>query len=124
MHYGKRLAPLLANRFGIPKGSPLAVQSFLEPLANLLNGILRTSEKSELWASIAKHAALALDGARCKVQTGLISPDKKHLAVCVEVKTWAGLKTRYAGFVYSIKDTSIVGRVALGKRESSGWVEN
>jgi hypothetical protein len=51
-----------------------------------------------------------------------VSPDKRHLAICSEVRTLLGLRVQQAGLLYSIEDKSIVGRIAMGKRTAKGWV--
>ena len=87
----------------------------LEPLLNLLNGLRRNSDKQDLWPRITEDISRVLDG-RSQIETAIQSPGGEHLAVCVEIKNWLGLKTRQAGFVYTIRD-----RVAI-KREREGWV--
>jgi hypothetical protein len=43
------------------------------------------------------------------------------LAVCVETKSWLGLKMRQAGLLYSIPEQETVGRIVTGKRGIQGW---
>ena len=93
----------------------------LEPLMHLLNGIHRRADRSELWPGVLAKAADHITG-RFSVESSQMSPDGYHLAVTVETKTWLGLKSRQAGFLYSIRDDSIVGRVVTGKRETTGWI--
>jgi superfamily II DNA or RNA helicase len=93
----------------------------LEPLLNLLNGLRRKSDKQELWANVVEDVSRALDG-RSQIEGALLSPGGDQLAVCLETKSWLGLKTRYAGFLYAIRDRAAVGRIVLGKREAEGWV--
>ena len=95
----------------------------LEPLINLLNGTNRTADKSQLWEAIATKATAVLGKGRCRVIVATLSPDILHLAVCAEVRTLLGFRVRHAGMVYSIKDHSIVGRVAQGERSSEGWTK-
>jgi len=57
------------------------------------------------------------------VEAAVLSPDRQHLAVCSEVRTLLGFRVRQAGFVYSIRDRSIVGRIAQGRRASKEWLE-
>ena len=61
-------------------------------------------------------------GSRCRVETACASPDKRHVAVCSEVRTLLGLRVQQAGMLYSIEENAIVGRVALGRRTQKGWV--
>ena len=93
----------------------------LEPLLNLLNGLRRKSDKEELWTRVVEDTSRVLDG-RSQIEAAVLSPGGDHLAVCLETKSWLGLKTRQAGFLYAIRDRAPVGRVVLGKREGEGWV--
>jgi len=92
----------------------------LELLFNLLNGIRRTANRSELWATIIASSSDILSG-RSKVEAAESSPSGDHLAVCVETKNWLGLKTRQAGLLYSVRDNAVVGRIVSGRREEQGW---
>lgn len=98
----------------------------LGTLVEMLEKINRKSDKLELWPVISEIAAKVIDEKKCNVQAAELSPSSKHIAVHLEIKTWGGLKTRYAGFLFSIKDVSIVGRVAIGryiqKNGIGGWV--
>lgn len=93
----------------------------LEPLLNLLNGLRRKSDKKELWPRIAEDISQFLDG-RSQIEGAASSPSGDHLAVCLETRSWLGLKTRQAGFLYAIRDRAPFGRIVLGKREVEGWV--
>ena len=97
--------------------------SRFEVLVNLLNGIQRKADRPELWDAIAARASSVIDAGRCKVEEAELSPDARHLAICLEVRTWMGLKTRQAGLIYSIQDDAGIGRVILGKRTGNGWKE-
>ncbi|MGB8543110.1 MAG: SNF2-related protein [Candidatus Acidiferrales bacterium] len=92
----------------------------LEPLLNLLNGVRRKSDKQELWPRIVEDISRILDG-RSQIEAAASSPGGDHLAVSLETKSWLGLRTRQAGFLYSVRDRVPVGRVVLGKRETEGW---
>jgi len=61
-----------------------------------------------------------LDG-RLQIESAALSRSGGHLAVSVETKSWLGLKTRQAGFLYAIRNRAVVGRIVLGKREAEGW---
>lgn len=98
-------------------------KSQLEPLLNLLNGISKKSDRTDLWDSIATNAATVLGG-RCKVNAAKLSPDKQQLAISLEIRTWAGLKVRQAGLLYSIPENSFVGHATIGKSGKNGWVES
>jgi hypothetical protein len=82
----------------------------------------RNTDKSEVWNTIASKVSEAIRGGKCKVEASELSPDNKTLAVSLEVRTWAGLKVRQAGFLYT--NENITGRGVLGKRDNNGWKEN
>ncbi len=92
----------------------------LEPLSNLLHGILRRAERPELWPEIIANTSQLLGG-RSRVAAAEASPDGDHLAVCVETKNWLGLSIREGGLLYSVRDNVATGRIVLGKREAKGW---
>jgi hypothetical protein len=93
----------------------------LEPLLNLLNGVRRKSDKQQLWPKVVEDISRVLGG-RSQIEAAVSSPGGDHLAVSLETKSWLGLKTRQAGFLYAIRDRAPFGRVVLGKREAGGWV--
>jgi superfamily II DNA or RNA helicase len=93
----------------------------LQPLTELLDGMKRTANSSQKWPALAQKLSDALRGAKCKIEAAAFSPDSRHLAVTAEVRTKLGFKTQHVGFVYSIDDESIVGRLAVGKRSAQGW---
>ena len=109
---------LFHNEFAAPGSN-----SYLQPLGELLHGVRHTSDSAERWSEIAGKASDALRGSRCRVESAFTSPDKRHLALCAEVRTLLGLRVQHAGLLYSMRDGSIVGRLALGKRTSKGWVQ-
>jgi superfamily II DNA or RNA helicase len=93
----------------------------LKPLAELLDGARHNVESNDDWLSIAEQVARILKGGRCEVEAALISPNREHLATCVEVRTLLGLRLRQAGAIYSFRERSIVGRVTTGRRAKNGW---
>jgi len=97
-------------------------QPYLQPLGDLLHGVRRTADAPDRWEDIAFKTSTALRGSRCRVETAHISPDKRHLAICSEVRTLLGLRVHQAGLLYSIEEGSIVGRIAMGKRTPKGWI--
>jgi len=99
------------------------VSARLQPLVELLNGIKRNADEPQLWDVLSAKVSTTLNGARCRVETAILSPAGKHLAVCAEVRRLLGFRVRQAGLVYSIDDNSIIGRVAQGKRTPEGWTE-
>lgn len=96
----------------------------LEPLVRLLDGIDRKSNESNLWTDIANSASGVIDKKHCKVETACLSPDKKHLAISLEIQSWLGLRVQQVGLLYSVKDKVIVGRFVLGKRGRTGWIQS
>jgi superfamily II DNA or RNA helicase len=95
----------------------------LQPLADLLNGIMRTADEPQLRDAVTTKVSVALRRGRCRVEAAVLSPDRKHLAVCSEVRTLLGFRVHQAGLVYSIGDQSVVGRATQGQRTSKGWSE-
>jgi hypothetical protein len=95
----------------------------LKPLADLLDGTKRTRDESSVWEAIATDLEGILKKGHCKIESAILSPDKQHLAVCSEVRTLLGLRLRHAGFLYTLKDKTIIGRVTLGHRTSNTWEE-
>jgi len=93
----------------------------LKPLVDLLDGTLRTGDDPSLWDALKTRAEIALESGWCKVAAAVSSPDKRHLAVCVEVRTLLGLRVRHAGLLYEIEGNSVVGRVVRGRRTAEGW---
>jgi superfamily II DNA or RNA helicase len=94
---------------------------YLQPLADLVHGVRRTADVPERWEEVASKAS-ALLRSRCRVETAHVSPDKRYLAICLEVRTLLGLRVQQAGLLYSMEDGAIVGRIAVGKRTAKGWV--
>jgi hypothetical protein len=95
----------------------------LQPLVDLLNGIKRTADEPKLWDVVTDKVATTIGKGRCRVEAAVLSPNKRHLAVCSEVRTLLGLRVHQVGLVYDIDDHSVVGRVAQGRRTSEGWSE-
>mgnify|MGYP002399765810 CR=1 FL=1 len=93
----------------------------LRPLSELLYGMRRTADASDLWESIAAKASAALGGGRCRLEAAQTSPDGRHLAVCSEVRSLRGRSVQQAGLIYSFSDDQIIGRIAIGTRSPNGW---
>ncbi|MGO8990378.1 MAG: SNF2-related protein [bacterium] len=93
----------------------------LQALVDLLNGIKRATDRAHLWDAVANKAAAVLGKRRCRIETAVLSPDGKHLAVCSEVRTLLSFRVHQAGFIYAIGDRSVIGRITLGRRTSHGW---
>jgi len=92
----------------------------LNILVGMLNGMHRKTEREDLWDEIVTRA-FSFIKQRGKVEIAEISPDEQHLAVCLEIRTWLGLKVRYAGFIYSTQSKNIIGQITIGKRDKNGW---
>jgi len=92
----------------------------LNILVDMLNGIHRKTEREDLWDEIATRV-FSFIKQRGKVEIAELSPDEQHLAVCLEIRTWLGLKVRYAGFIYSTQSKNIIGQITIGKRDKNGW---
>jgi hypothetical protein len=92
-----------------------------QPLVDLLNGVKRTADVPQLWNAVTTKVAATLGKGRCRVEAAVLSPDKLHLAVCAEIRTFFGFRVRHAGFVYSIADRSVVGLITQGRRTPQGW---
>ena len=57
-----------------------------------------------------------------EVEAAILSPSKQRLATCAESKRMLGLRVQQVGAVYDLVDDAIIGRLAEGKRNGSGWV--
>jgi hypothetical protein len=93
-------------------------------LVELLDGIRRNTDASSLWENVGAKASTSVDGSKCRVESAILSPDEKHLAACVEVRTLMGLRKRHVGFIYELDSDSIIGRVVHGRRSAVSWERN
>ena len=93
----------------------------IRALTDLLIGVRRSADESQLWEAVATQVALTLKTGRCRVEAAVLSPNGNHLAICCEVRTLLGLRVHQAGLVYSITEHCPVGRVIEGRRSSDGW---
>ena len=105
------------------KGFLTSQNSRLKPLFDLLNDTERVAGE-EAHPILEAALSRALNGQKCRIVSGTISPTKSSFAVCAEVKTLLGLKTTYVGFVFSPTSREIVGKITQGKRTKQGWFEN
>lgn len=94
----------------------------LRALFDLLNDV-QSVVSGDPHPIIEAAVAQKLDGLKCRLISGAISPTGVALAVCAEIKLMLGLKTRYIGFVFSPQGREIIGRVAQGRRTKLGWVQ-
>lgn len=90
-------------------------------LTELLDGTRRTTEETQLWDVITTKIKAALKNKNCRIESAVLSPTHKYLAVCCEVKTFIGLKTNQIGTMYDIGDKNLIGRIATGKRVNDKW---
>ncbi len=93
----------------------------LQPLVDLLNGLKRTEDEPQLWDTVTAKTSTALGSGRCRVEAAILSPDRRHLAVCTEIRKLLGFRVHQAGLVFAVADGSIVGRVVQGRRTRNGW---
>ncbi len=93
----------------------------LKPLVEILDGIRRTADEQSLWPQIGERVTLTIKGGKNRVEAAVLSPSKTHLAICSESKTMLGLRVRHLGAMYDLSDSSLVGRVAEGKRQGNVW---
>ncbi len=104
--------------FATSNGSPR-----LRPLVEMLDGIRRTADDIARWDSAAHSVGALKNANRCKVEAAALSPAKKHLAMCCEFKTLLGLRINQLGAIYDLAENAVAGRVVVGRRGDSGWVE-
>lgn len=95
----------------------------LRPLIDLLDGLVRTNDENGLWTTIETEAGDVLGRGTIRIQAAALSPDRRNLAVCCEVRTLLGFKVQHAGIIYSLDSRSIVGHVSRGRRTPNGWAE-
>jgi|JI9StandDraft_1071089.scaffolds.fasta_scaffold04900_4 superfamily II DNA or RNA helicase len=99
----------------------ISKDGYLTNLYNLLTGNSKAIQRPEHWKNILEIGREKL-GDNCKIEFSEVSPTGQHLAICLEISTWLGLKKRYAGLIYSIQEKKILGRISIGKRENGKWV--
>jgi superfamily II DNA or RNA helicase len=93
----------------------------LRPLLELLEGVRHNAESKNEWEAIAGRFSLALRGAKCRVEAAMSAPVGDVLAIRCEVRSMFGLRVNHSGGLYSLKEGTLVGRVALGKTTARGW---
>jgi superfamily II DNA or RNA helicase len=95
----------------------------LRPLTELLDGIRRAADETALWDSVGARVGTALRRGKCRIESAVRSPARRHLATCSEVRTMMGMRVRQVGSIYDIDRNTIIGRLAVGKRGSKNWME-
>ncbi len=94
----------------------------LRPLAEMLDGMRHNADQDEIWDIVAQRLTRALKGGTCRIEAAILSPSKQCLATCAESKTMLGFRVHQVGAVYDLIDDALIGRLAEGKRNGSGWV--
>ena len=97
-------------------------ENYFTILHELLIGINNDTDGQELWDDIASKLIKILDSGRAQVRNSCFSDNKLHLACALEVKMWGGLKVRHIGLIYSVKNKTIIGHIAIGKRKGQLWL--
>jgi superfamily II DNA or RNA helicase len=92
----------------------------LEVMQDLLSGARRTTDCQDMWDAIAVSITRALKNQKCRIYAAQLSPDRRRLALCGEIKSLLGLRTRIAGVLLSLDHRSVVGRVVTAKRDPKG----
>jgi superfamily II DNA or RNA helicase len=90
----------------------------LEVMQGLLSGSIHTTDYYQRWDDMAVPIARVLKNQKCKIEAARLSPDGRRLALCGEVKSMLGLRTRTAGMLVSLEGMAVVGQVALVKRDT------
>jgi superfamily II DNA or RNA helicase len=93
----------------------------LRPLVELLDGVRRTADEEKAWADVTSRVSSVLKGKPCRIEAAALSPTRRHLATCAEVKTMWGLRKRQAAVVYNLSEGAVIGRIAEGRRGERVW---
>ena len=96
----------------------------LKVLTSLLDGVSRKTDKADFNEKILESLAKVTGNKNLKIEFTELSPNKRLLAFSTEVRTFLGLKLRYAGGLFSIAENVIVGKISSGKRENGIWIED
>ena len=90
----------------------------LEVMQGLLSGTVHTTDHNDEWDSMTVPIARVLKNQKCKIEAAQLSPDRSRLALCGEVKSLLGLRTRTVGMLVSLEEPVILGQVASVKRDT------
>jgi hypothetical protein len=96
--------------------------SRLRPLVEMLDGTRHNIDQDGMWDRLAQRLKHVLKSGACRVEAAVLSPSRQRLAVCAEFRTLFGLRVHQVGAVYDLVDDTIIGRLAKGQRNASGWV--
>ncbi|MEK7672872.1 MAG: SNF2-related protein [Patescibacteria group bacterium] len=91
-------------------------------LKRLLDGTLVGGSHFELEENVCKKVCLLTAYKKAQILSSERSASGHHYVLCVEIKAFLGIKTRYIGLMYSTKDNGIVGQLCLGKRDKTHWI--
>lgn len=91
-------------------------------LVDLLNGSLIGGEHTDLEDSVCQKVCDLVKYKKSHIISSKYSDSKNLTALCVEMKAFLGIKMRYIGLIYSIKDNRIIGQLSLGKRDKTKWI--
>src|SRR5580704_7117123 len=94
----------------------------LRPLTEMLDGVRHAVDETELWDDVGTKISMALRSRKCQIEAAVRSPAGGHLATCSEVRSMWGMRLRQVGAIYNIEDSSIIGRLAVGKCGPGNWV--
>ena len=96
----------------------------LVPLLEILEGVRRNSEEKDKWQEIADKLSAANKGGRYSLQAAILSPDRKRLATCSELKAMLGIRVYQVGALYDFSTNSIVGKISTGRRSRESWTSH
>jgi hypothetical protein len=94
-----------------------------EILSDLLDGTVRSLYTGSHLSGVIEKIMISVKNKNCSIEFSKISPDEKHLAICLINKTLLGMRARQMGFLYSLEEGYIVGRIVEGKRSDNEWSE-
>lgn len=93
----------------------------LRPLKELLDGMRRTEDRKSVWDKASQHLATYHGGKIC-MESAVTSADGNYLALCCVSKTLFGLRSAHLGALYDLRDGTILGKIAVGKRDKNSWI--
>lgn len=112
------------NLTGVAADAAFIVEAYggcLAPIPNLVTGLENPAEGTDYWGGLADAVQRALGKGNCKVVSAMSSPSSAVILACLEVRTLLGLRTSHAVALYEQDKRRVLGRVALGRRNPSGW---
>ena len=94
----------------------------LEPLRRLLDGIAHDRDHPELWGTSAASASALLGNGKVQIVAAQRAAGLPQLAAVAEVRSFLGMKVRYAGLVADTRTGRVKGRICIGRRNKSAWI--